>query len=156
LSYRDEEDGTWYIQMLCKAIREEESKEISAILRYTHALISKMVGTNHNKDNEVSMTLTYVESRLSKLFFISRPPQVGNKNIFSIFSDFSIFLMLQFENLKKPKKIRKEIDRERKVKMYAIRRMKHRKKQNERKEKDEEIVALRNKLPRAPLSPQVK
>jgi len=64
--------------------------------------------------------------------------------------------MLQFENLKKPKKIRKEIDRERKVKMYAIRRMKHRKWQNERKEKDEEIVALRSKLPRAPLSPQVK
>ncbi len=85
LSYRDEEDGTWYIQMLCKAILEEESKEISAILTYTHALISKMVGTNHNKDNEVNMTLTYVESRLSKLFFISRPPQVGNKNLFFLF-----------------------------------------------------------------------
>ena len=86
LSYRDEEDGTWYIQMLCKAIREEESKEISAILRYTHYLISKMVGKHrcpNGDDVEFKMTPTY-ENRLLKLFYMSKPPQVGNKNLFSI------------------------------------------------------------------------
>ncbi len=95
LSYRDVEDGTWYIQMLCKAIEEEESKEISAILRYTHALISKMVARyrdDKGKDVEVKMVSTY-EDRLTKLFYISKPPQVGGKNIKSIFySRFKQFL----------------------------------------------------------------
>jgi hypothetical protein len=86
-SYRDDdEDGSWYIQMLCKAIREEESKEISAILRYTHLLISQMVATaykypknlnvNNNEIVEVKMTPTY-EDRLTKLFYIAEPQQVG-------------------------------------------------------------------------------
>ena len=82
LSYRDEEDnGSWYIQMLCKAIREEESKEISAILTYTHALISKMVGKHRYPNGdavELKMTPTY-ENRLTKLFYISKPPQVGEE-----------------------------------------------------------------------------
>ena len=86
--YRDEDNGTWYIQMLCKAIREEESKEISAILTYTHYLISQMVGTNRQK-----MTPTY-ENRLTKLhFYISKPPQVGVKCIkFIFFSSLTYFL----------------------------------------------------------------
>jgi hypothetical protein len=78
LSYRDEEDGTWYIQMLCKAIQEEESKEISATLTYTHALIAKMVAPYRDENYEiveVKMTPTY-ESRLTKLFYIAEPPQV--------------------------------------------------------------------------------
>jgi hypothetical protein len=78
LSYRDVEDGTWYIQMLCKAIREEESKEISAILRYTHALIAEMVATyrdDKGKVVEVKMVATY-EDRLTKLFYISKPHNV--------------------------------------------------------------------------------
>jgi hypothetical protein len=78
VSYRDEDFGSWYIQMLCKAIREDESKEISAILRYTHLLISKMVATNLSTNDEiveVKMTPTY-EDRLTKLFFIAEPPQV--------------------------------------------------------------------------------
>ena len=78
LSYRDEEDGTWYIQMLCKAIREEESKEISAILRYTHALIAKMVATyrdDNGKVVEVKMVAMY-EDRLTKLFYIAEPKNV--------------------------------------------------------------------------------
>ena len=86
VSYRDDEDGTWYIQMLCKAIREEESKEISAILRYTHYLISKMVGKHRSPNGdavEFKMTPTY-ENRLLKLFYMSKPPQVGNKHLFSI------------------------------------------------------------------------
>ena len=79
LSYRDEEDGTWYIQMLCKAIREEESKEISAILRYTHALIAEMVATyrdDNGKVVEVKMVAMY-EDRLTKLFYIAKPQNVG-------------------------------------------------------------------------------
>jgi hypothetical protein len=83
-SYRDEEDGSWYIQMLCKAIREEESKEISAILRYAHLLISQMVATTfkypghlnvENEIVEVKMTPTY-EDRLTKLFYLAEPQQV--------------------------------------------------------------------------------
>jgi hypothetical protein len=80
VSYRDE-DGTWYIQMLCKAIREEESNEISAILRYTHALIAKMVATyraGNGKVVEVKMVAMY-EDRLTKLFYIAEPQNVGNK-----------------------------------------------------------------------------
>jgi hypothetical protein len=87
VSYRDE-DGTWYIQMLCKAIQEEESKEISAILRYTHYLISKMVGKHRfpNGDAvEFKMTPTY-EDRLTKLFYIAEPQQVGKINSRLIFS----------------------------------------------------------------------
>jgi hypothetical protein len=79
VSYRDEDDGSLYIQMLCKAIREEKSKEISAILTYTHSLISQMVGTNRSKDNKVNMTPTN-ENRLAKLFYIAEPQQVGNRN----------------------------------------------------------------------------
>jgi len=78
VSYRDEEDGTWYIQMLCKAIREEESKDIFAILTYTHSLISQMVATCLNTNDEivqVKMTPTY-ESRLTKLFYIAKPKNV--------------------------------------------------------------------------------
>ena len=85
LSYRDEEDnGSWYIQMLCKAIREEESKEISAILRYAHLLVSQLVGTapkdpehpgKRNKTVKVKMVPTY-EDRLTKLFYIAEPQQV--------------------------------------------------------------------------------
>jgi caspase 7 len=80
LSYRDLDDGSWYIQMLCKAIQEEESKEISAILTYTHALIAKMVATCLNTSDEiveVNMTPTY-ESRLTKLFYIAKPKNVGD------------------------------------------------------------------------------
>jgi hypothetical protein len=78
VSLRDPDDGSWYIQMLCKAIREEESKEISAILRYTQFLISKMAATNRNTNDEivkVKMTATY-EDRLTKLFYISKPQNV--------------------------------------------------------------------------------
>jgi hypothetical protein len=78
VSLRDPYDGSWYIQILCKAIQEEESKEISAILRYTHLLISKMVATNLSTNDEiveVKMTPTY-EDRLTKLFYIAEPPQV--------------------------------------------------------------------------------
>ena len=45
VSLRDDEDDSWYIQMLCKAIREEESKEISHVLKYAHLLISQMADT---------------------------------------------------------------------------------------------------------------
>jgi caspase 6 len=97
VSYRDVEDGSWYIQMLCKAIREEESKEISAILRYAHLLISKMVGgylTNtDDKMVEVKMTPTY-EDRLTKLFYVAEPPNVGNKSFFLIVSNFTSFVKL--------------------------------------------------------------
>ncbi len=80
---RDEDDdGSWYIQMLCKAIREEKTREISAILRYTHSLISQMVGTasvkhteQKNECVEIKMTPTY-EDRLTKLFYIAQPQQV--------------------------------------------------------------------------------
>ena len=83
-SYRDEEDGSWYIQMLCKAIREEESKEISAILRYAHLLISQMAAATfkypghlnvENEIVEVKMTPAY-EDRLTKLFYMAEPEQV--------------------------------------------------------------------------------
>ena len=97
LSYRDVEDGTWYIQMLCKAIREEESKEISAILRYTHALISKMVARyrdDNGKDVEVKMVATY-EDRLTKLFYIAKPPQVGGEE-YKIFIFYSILGLNKF------------------------------------------------------------
>ena len=70
LSYRDPDDGSWYIQMLCKAIREEESKEISHILKYAHQLISQMVAKCDTI--EVKMTPTY-EDRLTKLFYIAEP-----------------------------------------------------------------------------------
>ncbi len=105
LSYRDVEDGTWYIQMLCKAIREEESKEISAILRYTHALIAKMVATyrdDKGKDVEVKMVATY-EDRLTKLFYISKPPQVGGEEykifIFYSISRFKLFFVITLQRL---------------------------------------------------------
>jgi hypothetical protein len=84
VSYRDTYDGSWYIQMLCKAIREEESKEISAILRYAHLLVSQLVGTapkdpehpgKRNKTVKVKMVPTY-EDRLTKLFYIAEPQQV--------------------------------------------------------------------------------
>jgi hypothetical protein len=85
LSYRDVEDeGSWYIQMFCKAIREEESKEISAILRYAHLLVSQLVGTapkdpehpgKRNETVKVKMVPTY-EDRLTKLFYIAEPQQV--------------------------------------------------------------------------------
>ena len=68
VSYRDPDDGSWYIQMLCKAIREEESKEISHILKYAHQLISQMVAKCDTI--EVKMTPTY-EDRLTKLFYIA-------------------------------------------------------------------------------------
>ena len=84
VSYRDPDEGSWYIQMLCKAIREEESKEISAILRYAHLLVSQLVGTTpkdpehpgkRNKTVKVKMVPTY-EDRLTKLFYIAEPQQV--------------------------------------------------------------------------------
>ncbi len=83
-SLRVEEDGPWYIQMLCKAIREEDSKEISAILRYAHLLVSQLVGTSfkysgylnvENEIVEVKMVPTY-EDRLTNLFYIAEPQQV--------------------------------------------------------------------------------
>ena len=95
VSLRDPDDGSWYIQMLCKAIREEESKEISAILRYTHALIAEMVATyrdDKGKVVEVKMVATY-EDRLTKLFYISKPPQVGGKNI-----KFILYSILDLNN----------------------------------------------------------
>jgi len=70
--------------MLCKAIREEESKEISAILRYAHLLVSQLVGTTpkdpehpgkRNEAVKVKMVPTY-EDRLTKLFYIAEPEQV--------------------------------------------------------------------------------
>ncbi len=80
-SYRDEDNGTWYIQMLCKAIREEESKDIFAILTYTHSLISQMVGKFRDKNDEiveVKMASTF-ESRLTKLFYIAEPQNSNEK-----------------------------------------------------------------------------
>jgi hypothetical protein len=87
VSWRDPDDGSWYIQMLCKAIREEESKEISHVLKYAHLLISQMVATCLNTNDEtvmVKMTPTY-EDRLTKLFYIAKQQNVrGIKNILSI------------------------------------------------------------------------
>jgi caspase 7 len=96
-SYRDEEDGSWYIQMLCKAIQEEESKEISAILRYTHLLISQMVGTapkypeQKNEIVEIKMTPTY-ESRLTKSFYIAEP----ELQVLLLYYSFLLFVCSDF------------------------------------------------------------
>jgi hypothetical protein len=76
--------------MLCKAIREEKSKEISAILTYTHSLISQMVGTNRNKDNKVNMTPAD-ENRLAKLFYIAEPQQVGNRNFILYYILYGVY-----------------------------------------------------------------
>ena len=84
VSYSDEENGTWYIQMLCKAIQEEESKDIFAILTYTQSLISELFASFRKTDGTISvvkMTPTY-ESRLTKLFYIAKPKNVCIKNIF--------------------------------------------------------------------------
>ena len=44
MSLRDLTEGTWYIQMLCKAIeRDERGQDISQVLRCTNRLISEMV-----------------------------------------------------------------------------------------------------------------
>jgi hypothetical protein len=78
VSWRDTYDGSWYIQMLCKAIEEEESKEITHILKYAHLLISQLVGKYLSTDDkmvEVKMTPTY-EDRLTKLFYIAEPKNV--------------------------------------------------------------------------------
>jgi hypothetical protein len=62
---------------------EEESKDIFAILTYTHLLVSKMVATYLNTNDEtvmVKMTPTY-EDRLTKLFYIAKPQNVRKRNI---------------------------------------------------------------------------
>jgi hypothetical protein len=70
----DPDNGSWYIQMLCKAIREEESKEILYILKYTHLLVLQMVNTHYYKDDEtvkLRMMPTY-EDLLTKFFYIAK------------------------------------------------------------------------------------
>jgi len=78
----DPDNGSWYIQMLCKAIREEESKEILHILKYTHLLVSQMVNTYDYKDDETAtprmMPMMY-EDRLTKFFYIAKPHTSNEK-----------------------------------------------------------------------------
>jgi hypothetical protein len=78
----DPDNGSWYIQMLCKAIREEESKEILHILKYTHLLVSQMVNTYDYKDDETAtprmMPMMY-EDRLTKFFYIAKPHTTNEK-----------------------------------------------------------------------------
>ena len=89
------------MKMLCKAIRVEESKEISHVLKYARLLISQMVGTapkylehlgKRNETVKVKMTPTF-EDRLTKVFYIAEPQQVSleiNSNTFfySILIDY--------------------------------------------------------------------
>jgi hypothetical protein len=77
----DPDNGSWYIQMLCKAIREEESKEILHILKYTHLLVSQMIKTYYFIEDEtvtLGMMPTY-EDLLTKFFYIAKPHTSNEK-----------------------------------------------------------------------------
>jgi len=102
-SYRDEDDGTWYIQMLCKAVREEESKEISAILTYTHYLVANMVGKHrfpNGETVELKMMPMY-ENRLLKLFYIAKPKNVRKKFFFLFYITIMTLFLHNIFNWKK-------------------------------------------------------
>ena len=90
----DPDNGSWYIQMLCKAIREEESKEILHILKYTHLLVSQMVNTYDYKDDETAtprMTPMMYEDRLTKFFYIAKPHTSNEKVSEKKYLHFQIF-----------------------------------------------------------------
>lgn len=67
VSLRDSEVGSWYIQMLCKTIREKiDSKDISHIFTFVNREVSKMTAKFENI--KVKMMPTF-ENQLTKLFY---------------------------------------------------------------------------------------
>ena len=82
LSLRDPDDGSWFIQILCKAINEGDNKDIYHILTFVHGEVSKMVGLI--KNIRVKMMPTF-ESRLTKLFYIREPLKEKKVSFYYLF-----------------------------------------------------------------------
>ena len=78
VSLRDTEDGTWYIQMLCKNIRDGVNLDISLILTFTNGDIAKMAYEDDSGE-KIKMMPTY-ENRLTKIFYIKEPILIKEKD----------------------------------------------------------------------------